>query len=395
MKMKKNKLTPLLKYPGGKDKELKYILPNMPENIDRFFEPFVGGGAVYFAAEANEYLINDKSEELMSLYEMVSSQNQDFLRKIKQFSDNWDNINNIVDKHQMELVNIYNKYKNNEITEIELEDHISGFVFKYSLDFNGILKPEFNKGIENFLHRLIKSIKNKVVRMRNIEINKGDLSTDDIKLNIEGAIKAAFYTHFRDIYNNQEKYEVKKPFSVAIYFFIREFCYSSMFRYNNSGKFNVPYGGISYNNKSISKKLEYFSNPILLEKLKKTVLSASDFESFLDSYSPNENDFIFLDPPYDTEFSTYAQNKFEKNDQERLADYLKFKCKANFILVIKNTDFITNLYQNEQTIIDGRKIYVDRFDKKYFVSFQDRNNKEAEHLLITNYPLKSEVSLYE
>ena len=50
MKVKKNKLTPLLKYPGGKDKELKYILPNMPDNIDRFFEPFVGGGAVYFDA---------------------------------------------------------------------------------------------------------------------------------------------------------------------------------------------------------------------------------------------------------------------------------------------------------------------------------------------------------
>jgi len=34
-----------------------------------------------------------------------------------------------------------------------------------------------------------------------------------------------------------------------------------------------------------------------------------------------------------------------------------------------------------------RQLYVSKFDKKYFVSFQDRNDKEAEHLMITNYPL--------
>ena len=31
--------------------------------------------------------------------------------------------------------------------------------------------------------------------------------------------------------------------------------------------------------------------------------------------------------------------------------------------------------------------YVSSFDKKYFVSFQDRNDKNAQHLLITNYKI--------
>ncbi|HEL1579636.1 TPA: DNA adenine methylase [Streptococcus suis] len=38
----------LLKYPGGKNKELKYILPNLPMIINRFFEPFVGGWSCLF-----------------------------------------------------------------------------------------------------------------------------------------------------------------------------------------------------------------------------------------------------------------------------------------------------------------------------------------------------------
>ena len=46
-----------------------------------------------------------------------------------------------------------------------------------------------------------------------------------------------------------------------------------------------------------------------------------------------------------TEFSTYAQNDFDKNDQVRLANYLKHT-KAKFMLIIKNTDFIYNLYND-------------------------------------------------
>ena len=93
---------------------------------------------------------------------------------------------------------------------------------------------------------------------------------------------------------------------------------------------------------------------------------------------------MFLDPPYDTEFSTYAKNTFGKGDQERLAEYLKQECECYFMLIIKNTDFILGLYENS-TDKFGREIKIARFDKKYFVSFQNRNNKEAEHLIITNY----------
>ncbi len=49
-------MQPLLKWAGGKEKELKYILPAIPE-FRRYFEPFVGGGAVYAAVDAAEYYI--------------------------------------------------------------------------------------------------------------------------------------------------------------------------------------------------------------------------------------------------------------------------------------------------------------------------------------------------
>ena len=48
------------------------------------------------------------------------------------------------------------------------------------------------------------------------------------------------------------------------------------------------------------------------------------------------------------------------------------------MLIIKNTDFIFNLY-------DGKGFNIQSFDKKYLVSFMNRNDKDVEHLLITNY----------
>ncbi|MGB8348620.1 MAG: DNA adenine methylase, partial [Ktedonobacteraceae bacterium] len=98
-------------------------------------------------------------------------------------------------------------------------------------------------------------------------------------------------------------------------------------------------------------------------------------------YTPQENDFIFLDPPYDSEFSTYAQNEFSMQDQERLASYLQKHCKARFMLVVKNTPAIFKLY-------DQKGLTIRMFDKKYLVSFQDRNNKDTEHLIITNYEIE-------
>lgn len=58
-----------LRYPGGKTRALKYILPQVPEVVKAFREPFVGGGSVYLAlryklGEQASYWINDLNADL-------------------------------------------------------------------------------------------------------------------------------------------------------------------------------------------------------------------------------------------------------------------------------------------------------------------------------------------
>ncbi len=381
------RLSSLIKYPGGKEKELKYILPNLPQKVNNYYEPFVGGGAVYFAIQANNYFINDKSDELILLYNMVKKQDKEFFGKLLALDYNWKIISDVVDNHSEFLIDLYIAYKNDALNEQQLSDEITQFVMENTDEFNGLLTRDFNYQIENFINELFKSIKNKMIRMKRLEKKKGNLSKEDLISNIECSLKTAFYTHFRYLMNHREELNISNSFSAAIYFFIRQTCYSSMFRYNKNGYFNVPYGGISYNRKSFLNKIKYYQNRKLVTHLNKTKIGNLDFYDFMHENPPMPDDFIFLDPPYDTEFSTYAKNEFNQSDQLRLANYLINECKANFMLVIKNTDYIVSLYPEDMKTVNGQKIYISSFEKKYSVSFQDRNDKNAEHLLITNYPI--------
>lgn len=377
-------MNPIIKWAGGKEKELPYIKENLPSNINRYIEPFVGGGAVYFNLNIKESIINDKSEELINLYRCIKNHDKEFLDKLKAIYKNWRLLEGVVENNSEELLKIYRQYckelTNNSETKnikIKFNDKIYAFVIKHAEEFNGILSSEFNIEIDNFINEIVKNLISKMNRMYKIENQKQKMNEKDTLDNIECAFKSAFYMHFRHLYNEAENLNINVSFYTAIFYFIREFCYASMFRYNKNGKFNVPYGGISYNRKEFIKKIDYIGSKKIKEYMESTNIYCDDFENFLDEVKPKKGDFIFLDPPYDTEFSTYAKNEFAKKDQKRLCEYLK-NTKANIMLIIKNTDFIYNLYNTKE-------FKIRTFDKKYLVSFQNRNDKDAEHLLITNY----------
>ena len=377
-------MNPIIKWAGGKEKELPYIKEKLPGRIDRYIEPFVGGGAVYFDINIKDSIINDKSEELINLYKCIKNHDKEFFNKLRAINKNWRLLENVVGNNESQLLKIYRDYceelnNSNDSKSIKLKfnDKIYSFVIEHAEEFNGILSAEFNIEIDNFVNEIVRNLISKMNRMYKIEKQKQKMNKKDTLDNIECAFKSAFYMHFRHLYNEAEKLNINMSFYTAIFYFIREFCYASMFRYNKNGKFNVPYGGISYNRKEFIKKIEYIDSKKIKEYMEQTEIYCDDFEVFLKEVKPERGDFIFLDPPYDTEFSTYAKNEFAKKDQVRLCEYLK-NTKANIMLIIKNTEFIYNLYNTQE-------FKIKTFDKKYLISFQNRNDKDVEHLLITNY----------
>lgn len=372
------KLQPIVKWAGGKEQELKYILPNLPAKFNNFYEPFVGGGSVYTSVTAKKYFINDKSEELISLYKLIAERNNLFYSTLAEIVYNWQILSKVVTKHNDFFIKLYDDFNKGQISDDALVNAIYEFLFRNAFDFNGMFSAGFNFDIEHFLLEVKKNLIRKFNRMKALESERGRFGDKGVMENIETAFKSAFYMHFRYIYNNTIKYNIEDGFRIAVFLFIRNYAYSGMFRYNNKGDFNVPYGGIGYNKKNFTKKINYLRSNELNIHLNKTTIECLDFESFFVKHKPKKGDFIFLDPPYDSEFSTYANNSFDKKDQERLASYLIQDCKAKWMMIIKNTDFIFELYSKSNLIIKA-------FDKKYLVSFMNRNNKDVQHLMITNY----------
>lgn len=64
-------MNPVLKYRGGKSREIPRFLQYIPDDFDRYIEPFFGGGAVYFYLEPERAILNDLNERLMTFYRQL------------------------------------------------------------------------------------------------------------------------------------------------------------------------------------------------------------------------------------------------------------------------------------------------------------------------------------
>lgn len=67
-------MQPLLKYRGGKRREIRYFRNFLPHDYATYIEPFFGGGAVFFEQEPEHSIINDINRPLITFYEQVATQ---------------------------------------------------------------------------------------------------------------------------------------------------------------------------------------------------------------------------------------------------------------------------------------------------------------------------------
>lgn len=67
-------MKPMIKYRGGKSKEINHFLKYIPKYSGRYIEPFLGGGALFFYLEPQKSIINDINSRLISFYKGVAYQ---------------------------------------------------------------------------------------------------------------------------------------------------------------------------------------------------------------------------------------------------------------------------------------------------------------------------------
>ncbi|MBS5367121.1 MAG: DNA adenine methylase [Streptococcus mitis] len=81
--MKEVALQPFTKWTGGKRQLLPVIRELMPKKYNRYFEPFVGGGALFFDLAPKDAVINDFNAELINCYQQIKDNPQELIEILK------------------------------------------------------------------------------------------------------------------------------------------------------------------------------------------------------------------------------------------------------------------------------------------------------------------------
>lgn len=74
---------PILKWAGGKQQMVDILLSSSPKQYNKYIEPFIGGGALFFATQPSKAVISDSNAELINLYKVVSSDVEDLISLLK------------------------------------------------------------------------------------------------------------------------------------------------------------------------------------------------------------------------------------------------------------------------------------------------------------------------
>jgi len=124
-------IAPLLKWPGGKRFVLKFLLSIVPKRFDHYYEPFLGGGALFFALHPARAILSDNNAELINFYVQVR-----------------DHPNELID-HLQKLHNIKEEYyRIRHDIPVDKIARAARLMYLANLSFNGIfrvnLKGEFN-----------------------------------------------------------------------------------------------------------------------------------------------------------------------------------------------------------------------------------------------------------
>ena len=78
---------PILKWAGGKTQLLGDLLPKVPSSYGKYIEPFLGGGAMFFALQPERAVIADSNPELINLYRQVAYHVDNVIYQLKKYEN--------------------------------------------------------------------------------------------------------------------------------------------------------------------------------------------------------------------------------------------------------------------------------------------------------------------
>ncbi|STQ86307.1 DNA adenine methylase [Helicobacter muridarum] len=140
-----------VKWAGGKRALVDSIISYMPGSFNAYFEPFVGGGALFFALrnrgllDSKTIYLSDKNKELINAYEVIQNNPKALLKELESLQN----------KHNKELFyNIRNLDRSKDFAKLDSKFRAARFIYLNKTCFNGLCrynaKGQFNTPIGSY-----------------------------------------------------------------------------------------------------------------------------------------------------------------------------------------------------------------------------------------------------
>jgi len=172
--MSKIKASPFVKWAGGKRQLLQYINERLPVKYERYIEPFVGGGAVFFELQPDVAFINDINRALINSYRYIKVEPDGFMEQVQVLDER------IVEGQKEYFYKTREKY-NDKIMKEEYDVELAAlFVFLNKHCFNGLYRVNgkglFNVPYNNSVHASCSKEGIEAVSkiLQRVEISEGD-----------------------------------------------------------------------------------------------------------------------------------------------------------------------------------------------------------------------------
>ena len=195
-----------------------------------------------------------------------------------------------------------------------------------------------------------------------------------------------FYYKIRDIDRDESKLKkLSNPERAARTIYLNKACFNGLYRVNSKGYFNVPFNKKqainTYDGQNMTLAYVYFQT-------NDVKMLSTDFEEAVKD--AKKGDFIYFDPPYDSEnnttFNDYTEGGFGKEEQIRLSKVFKdLHNRGCFVMLSNhNTTLVNELYEDFN-------IHV--IKAKRNINSKGNKRGKVEEVIITNYETENDNKL--
>ena len=243
------------------------------------------------------------------------------------------------------------------------EPFVGGGAFLFELSPKNAVINDYNKELMN----VYECIKNS---------DKFDKMCKELN-NHEANHSEEYYYQIRNLDRDKNKFSKLADYKrAARTIYLNKACFNGLYRVNSKNEFNVPFGKKSKVNTYEGQNLGIICGYLNYNNIK---LLSTDFEEAVKD--AKKGDFIYFDPPYDSDtstFNSYTEDGFGKEEQKRLAGvYKKLADKGCYVMLSNhNTKLVNELY---------KEFNINVIEAKRNINSNGAKRGKVEEVIITNY----------